>query len=91
MVPEREQAVQDRAVIRRGHLMAVVVRAFLIGGAVLLGVRCALGTRSESPQEGQRHNEATTQEQGHSSEATAPKEARCGKTRTLHRTSYLGP
>ena len=75
--------------IRQPHLM-VVVGVLLIGCAAPAVVGCA-GARSEAPQEEQRHNEATTQEQGHSSEATASEEARCGKTRTLHRTSYLGP
>jgi hypothetical protein len=89
LVPEREQAVQGLPVIRQPHLM-VVVRVVLIGCAAPAFVGCA-GARSEAPQEEQRHNEATTQEQGHSSEATASEEARCGKTRTLHRTSYLGP
>lgn len=70
--------------------MAVVVVVLLIGCTALVIVGCA-GVRSEAPQEEQRHNEATTQEQGHSFEATASEEARCGKTRTLHRTSYLGP
>ena len=74
--------------IRQPHLM-VVVRVLLIGCAAPAFVGCA-GARSEAPQEQQRHNEATTQEQGRSSEATASEEARCGKTKTLHRTSYLG-
>ena len=74
--------------IRRGHLVAMVVRALLIGCAVLLVVGCA-GVRSEAPKE-QEHSEAT-EGQARSPEATASEEARCGKTRTLHRTSYLGP
>jgi hypothetical protein len=67
-------------VIRQGHLMAVV-RAFLIGCAVLLVVGCA-GMRSEAPQEGQGHSEAT-KEQTRSPEATASEEARCQGTRTF--------
>jgi Ca2+-binding RTX toxin-like protein len=59
-------------VIRQGHLIAVV-RAFLIGCAVLLVVGCA-GVRSK----------ATKQEQGRSPEATASEEARCEGTRTYH-------
>ena len=72
MVPEREQADQDRAVIRRGHLVAVVVRALLIGCAVLLVVGCA-GARSEAPQK---------EEQGSSPQATDSEEVRCEGTRT---------
>ena len=56
-----------------GHLIAVV-RAFLIGCAVLLAVGCA-GTRSES----------SKKEQGRSPEATqSEEEARCEGTRTYH-------
>jgi hypothetical protein len=73
VVPEREQADQDRAVIRRGHLVAVVVRALLIGCAVLLVVGCA-GARSEAPQE---------EEQGSSPPATDSEEVRCEGTRTI--------
>src|SRR5215204_1165556 len=58
---------------RRGHVIALV-RAFLIGCAVLLlGVGCA-GVGSEAPQK----------EQTHSPQATASEEARCEGTRTLH-------
>ena len=74
----------------RVRLVAVVGVALLIGCAALVVVGCA-GARSEAPQEEQRHNEATTQEQGHSPKAAASEETRCPKTRTLHRTSYLGP
>ena len=89
MVPEREQAVQDRAVIRQPHV-GVVVGVLLIGCAAPAFAGCA-GVRSEAPQEEQRRDEATSQERGHSSEAPASEKARCGKTRTLHQTSYLGP
>ena len=68
------------AVTRQAHLIAVV-RAFLIGCAVLLlAVGCA-GVRSEAPQEKQRHTEAT-KEQTRSLEATASEQARCQGTRT---------
>jgi Ca2+-binding RTX toxin-like protein len=60
-------------VIRQGHLIAVVVRAFLIGCAVLLVVGCA-GTSSEAPKE-----------QGHSPEATASEEARCAVPQPIDR------
>jgi RTX calcium-binding nonapeptide repeat (4 copies) len=77
------------AVIRQGHLIAVVV-SFLIGCAVLLlAVGCA-GVRSEAPQE-QGHTEATSQEQAHSPQATASEEARCEGTRTFHRYVVLDP
>jgi hypothetical protein len=76
-------------VVRQGHpiktraLMAVV-RAFLIGCAVLLVVGCA-GVRSRASQEEQQgHTEATKKEQGRSPEATASEEARCGGTRSIH-------
>jgi hypothetical protein len=73
---------------RQGHpiktraLMAVV-RAFLIGCAVLLVVGCA-GVRSRASQEEQQqgHPEATKKEQTRSPEATASEEARCQGTRT---------
>ena len=59
--------------IRRGHLVAVVVRALLIGCTVLLVVGCA-GVRSE----------ATKQEQTRPPEATvSEEEARCEGTRTI--------
>src|ERR687897_592648 len=63
------------AVVRQGHLIAVV-RAFLIGCAFLLAVGCAV-TRSEAPKEGQGHTEATKKEQGRSPQATDSEEARC--------------
>src|SRR3712207_3925431 len=62
-----------RAVDRRGQFVAVVVRAFVIGCAVLLVVGCA-GTRSEAPQE---------EEQGSSPPATDFEEARCEGTRNI--------
>src|SRR5215203_3757178 len=59
------------AVVRRGHLITVVV-TFLIGCAVLLlAVGCA-GTRSET----------SKKEQGSSPQATASEEARCQGTST---------
>jgi hypothetical protein len=62
-------------VVRQARLMAVVVRAFLIGCAVLLGVGCA-GVRPEAPEE----------EQGRLPEATTSEEdARCERTRTSPR------
>jgi hypothetical protein len=67
------QSESGCAVIRQGHLIAVVVRAFLIGCAVLLVVGCA-GTRSET----------SKKEQGSSPQATASEEeARCEGTRTF--------
>jgi hypothetical protein len=59
------------AVVRRGHLIALVV-ALLIGCVVLVG--CSSGGRSEAPQK----------EQGRSPQATASEEARCQGTRTYH-------
>jgi hypothetical protein len=62
----------EGVVVRQGHLIAVV-RAFLIGCAVLLlAVGCA-GVGSEA-----RHKEQT-----HSPQATASEEARCQGTRTI--------
>jgi hypothetical protein len=75
------------AVVRRGQLIAVV-GTVLMGCAVLLVVGCA-GVRSEAPEEGQGHTDAT-KEQARSPEATASEEARCEKTRTFHRKNYLG-
>jgi hypothetical protein len=62
-----------------------VVRALLIGCAILLlGVGCAGKTSSEAPQEGKGHTEAT-KEKTRSPQATeAEEEARCGGTRTYH-------
>ncbi len=69
--------------IRQGHLMAVV-RTFLIGCAVLLGVGCAGGVRSEAPKEEQQERTEATRAKGRSSEATASEEvARCQGTRTF--------
>jgi hypothetical protein len=65
-------------VVRKAHLIALV-RAFLIGCAVLLVVGCS-GTRSESPKQ-QGHTEAT-REQTRSAKA-ASEEARCAETRLI--------
>jgi RTX calcium-binding nonapeptide repeat (4 copies) len=62
-------------VIRQAHFMAVVVRAFLIGCAVLLLVVGCAGTSSES---------SNKKEQGRSPEATESEEARCEGTRSYH-------
>jgi len=70
------------AVVRQGHLIAVV-GAFLIGCAVLLLVIGGSGVRAEASQEEkQGHNEAT-KEQGRSPEATTSEEPRCEGTRTI--------
>ncbi len=61
-----------------------MVRAFLIGCAVLLVVGCA-GTRSEAPQEQQQGHTEATKEQTRAPEATASEEARCQGTRTFKR------
>jgi RTX calcium-binding nonapeptide repeat (4 copies) len=67
-------------VVRRGHLIAVVV-TFLIGCAfLLLAVGCA-GTSSESSKMEQEPTEATKKEQTRSPEATASEEAQCQGTR----------
>ena len=61
--------------VRQGHLIAVVVRAFVIGCAVFLVVVGCVGVRSEAPQE----------KQGSSPKATASEEeARCEGTRSYH-------
>ena len=62
----------EGAVVRRRHLIALVV-TFLIGCALLLVVGCA-GVGSES----------SKKEQGSSAEATASEEARCEGTRTYN-------
>jgi hypothetical protein len=63
--------------------MALVV-AFLIGCAVLLGVGCAGGVRSEAPKEEQQERTEATRAKGRSPEATASEEvARCEGTRTF--------
>jgi Ca2+-binding RTX toxin-like protein len=68
--------------VRQARFIAVV-RAFLIGYAVLVVAGCA-GVRSEAPKgEEQGRTEAAKQEQGRSPEATASEEARCGGTRTV--------
>jgi hypothetical protein len=72
-------------IVLRGHLI-VVVRAFLIGCAFRLLIVGCSGPRSEAPQEGQGHTEAT-KELTRSPEATASEEARCEGTRTYY--SYL--
>src|SRR5215204_6036727 len=60
-----------------------VVRALLLGCAVLLLVGSCAGTSSEAPKEGQGHTEAS-KEQTRSSEAKeAEEEARCEGTRTF--------
>jgi hypothetical protein len=88
-----EGDVRITEAVRQEHLIAVV-RAFLIGCAVLLlGVGCA-GTRSKAPPEEKRqeHTEATTKEQTRSPEATASEEARCEGTRTHKGKGWLtGP
>ena len=71
--------------VRQARLMAVMVRAFLIGCAVLLGVGCA-GPRSEAPEE--QGPTETTKEQARSPEATASEEARCEGTRTTVRQGF---
>jgi hypothetical protein len=68
------------AVVRQVRFIAVV-RAFLIGCAVLLVVGCA-GVRSEAPKEEQGHTEGTEKEQARSPEPTVSEEATCGETRT---------
>jgi Ca2+-binding RTX toxin-like protein len=61
-----------------------VVKAFLIGCAVLLGVGCAGGVRSEAPKEQQQERTKATRANGRSFEATASEEvARCEGTRTF--------
>ncbi len=67
----RDTIEVEDAVVRQGHLIAVVVRSFPIGCAALLVVGCA-GTRSET----------SKKEQGSSPQATASEEARCEGTRT---------
>jgi hypothetical protein len=65
------------AVIRQGHLIAVV-GTYLFGCVVLLLVGGCAGVRSEAPQkEGQGHTEATASE-----------EARCSQTRTFRIKSW---
>src|SRR5215204_2118957 len=73
----------ESAVVRQGHLIAVVV-AFLIGCAVLLLVVGCAGARSGGPQEDEGDTEASKKEQARSPEATASEEARCGGTRSIH-------
>jgi hypothetical protein len=62
-----------------------MVRAFVIGCAVLLTIGCA-GTRSEAPkqEEKQAQTEATREEQGSSPKA-ASEQDRCEETRTFDR------
>src|SRR5215217_3246821 len=61
-----------------------VMRALLIGCAILLVVDCA-GVRSEAPKEQEQGHAEATKEQTRSPEATASEEARCEGTRTYHR------
>ena len=68
-----------------------MVRAFLIGCAVLLLVVGCAGTNSEAPKEGQGHTEATNKEQRHSPEATEAEEARCEGTQTTKNPMAGGP
>ena len=78
----------EDAVVCQAHLIAVM-RAFVIGGAVLLVGGCA-GVGSEAPQKQQGHTKATKQEQTRSPEATASEEeARCKGTRTIVRRGYF--
>ncbi len=72
------------AVVRQGHLIALVVGAFVIGCAVLLLVVSCAGKRSETSKE-QGHTEAAKKEQTRSPEATASEEARCEGTRTYQK------
>jgi hypothetical protein len=76
-------------VVRQIWLMAVA-GAFVIGCAVVLVAGCA-GTRSEAPQEGKGHTEATKKEQTRSPEATASEEARCAETRLIDLRSSAVP
>ena len=64
-----------------------VVRAFLIGCAVLLVVGCA-GVRSEAPKEQDQGHAEATEGQARSPEAAAPEQARCGGTRTTVRQGF---
>jgi hypothetical protein len=66
--------------------MAVVVRAFLIGCAVLL-MAGASGVQAEASQQKnkQTHTEATNNEQGHSGGAASEGGDRCDRTRTIVR------
>jgi hypothetical protein len=73
-------------VVRRGHLIAVVV-TFLIGCVVLLAVGCA-ATRSESPKKGQGHAEVTKEQ---TRSAKASEEARCAETRVIDLRSSVVP
>ena len=69
LVLEWGRAGSGLGVIRYGHLTAVV-RAFLVGCAVVLVVGCT-GVRSGASQEEQRHRTEATEEQARSPEATA--------------------
>jgi Ca2+-binding RTX toxin-like protein len=75
----------EDAVVRRGHLIAVVV-AFLVGCAVVVVVG-ASGVRAQTSQEKEKqgHTEATDTEQGHSGGAAPQGADRCDKTRTIVR------
>jgi len=75
-------------VIRQGHLIAVVVRAFLIGCAVLLLVVGCAGVGSKGLQEEQQGHIEATKEQTGSPEARASEQARCEGTRTTVRQGF---
>jgi Ca2+-binding RTX toxin-like protein len=59
-----------------------VMRALLIGCAILLVVGCA-GVRSEAPKEQEQGHTEATKEQAHSPGATTSEEAQCEGTRTI--------
>jgi Ca2+-binding RTX toxin-like protein len=67
-------------VVRQGSFIAVV-RAFVIGCAILMVVGCA-GMRSEAPQE-QDHTVLKPPRTKHTHAQQRPEEARCGRTRTI--------
>jgi len=67
-------------VVRQGHLIAVVVRAFVIGCAVLLIVVGCSGKRSETSKKEQGHT--SKKEQGHT-EGTKQEQGRCEEPRTF--------
>ena len=70
------------AALASRHLITLVVKAFLIGCAVLLLVGGCAETSSEGPKR-QGHTNTTNKEQGHS--GAASEEARCGKTQPIDR------
>ena len=81
LVAENTYDAGDSAVVRRGHLIALVV-TFLIGCAFLLLMVGCSGTRSEAPKEEKEkgHIEATNKEQGHPGGEASEEEARCQGT-----------